>query len=72
MYYEYADFVIDASNYANVNELYWISDILISDYSSAFFDFGLLGKPMFCYAYDYDEYNNSNGLLMNLKEKKLK
>lgn len=68
MYYEYADFVIDASNYANVNELYWISDILISDYSSAFFDFGLLGKPMFCYAYDYDEYNNSNGLLMNLKE----
>lgn len=68
MCYQYADFVIDASNYADVNELYWISDILISDYSSAFFDFGLLGKPMFCYAYDYDEYNNSNGLLMNLKE----
>ena len=33
---------IDVSSYPNVNELYWVSDILVSDYSSAFFDYGLL------------------------------
>lgn len=60
-------FWIDVTLYPEVNELYWISDILISDYSSAFFDFGLLGKPMICFAYDYEQYEAGNGLLMNIK-----
>ena len=42
-------FWIDVSEYSDVNELYWIADVLISDYSSAFFDYGLLGKPMVCF-----------------------
>lgn len=61
------NFWIDASSYPNVNDLYWVADILISDYSSAFFDFGLLGKPMVCFAYDYEKYEAENGLLMDLK-----
>lgn len=61
-------FWLDVSNYPNVNELYWISDILISDYSSAFFDFGLLGKPMICFAYDYDEYEKETGFLMDFRK----
>lgn len=61
------DFWRDVSSYPNVNRLYLIADVLISDYSSAFFDYGLLGKPMICYAYDYEAYENSNGLLMDLK-----
>ena len=60
-------FWIDVSNYPNVNELYWISDVLISDYSSAFFDYGLLAKPMVCFAYDYDEFEKETGLIMDLK-----
>lgn len=60
-------FIYDVSKYNDVNELYYISDILISDYSSAFFDYGLLGKPMLCYAYDYDSYIKSPGLFMDLK-----
>lgn len=60
-------FWIDVSDYPNVNDLYWVSDILISDYSSAFFDFGLLGKPMVCFAYDYERYEAGNGFLMDLK-----
>jgi len=62
------DFIIDGTNYSNVNELYLVADILISDYSSAFFDFGLLNKPMFCYAYDYDEYKKNYGLFMDLED----
>lgn len=62
------EFWFDVSTYPNVNKLYWIADVLISDYSSAFFDYGLLGKPMYCYAYDYDQYMNSTGLFMDLKK----
>lgn len=62
------DFWIDVSDYPDVNELYWVSDVLISDYSSAFFDFGLLAKPMVCFAYDYDEFEKNPGLIMNLKK----
>lgn len=60
-------FWIDVSSYPDVNDLYWIADILISDYSSAFFDFGLLGKPMICFGYDYEQYEAGNGFLMDLK-----
>lgn len=60
-------FWIDVSSYPDVNELYWVADILISDYSSAFFDYGLLGKPMVCFGYDYEKYETGNGFLMDLK-----
>lgn len=62
-----ADFWLDVSNYSNVNHLYCVADILISDYSSAFFDYGLLGKPMICFGYDYEQYELENGFLMDLK-----
>ena len=58
-------FWIDVSTYSNVNELYWIADILISDYSSAIFDFGLLGKPVISFAKDHDEYMEEYGLFMD-------
>ena len=61
------NFFMDVTEYDDVNELYWVADVLISDYSSAFFDYGLLGKPMFCYAYDYDRYVREYGLFMNLE-----
>lgn len=60
-------FCIDVSDYKDVNDLYLVSDILVSDYSSAFFDFGLLRKPMICYAYDYDEFISEYGLYFDLK-----
>lgn len=62
-----ADFWIDVSDYEDVNELYLAADVLISDYSSAFFDFGLLKKPMICFAPDYDDYKENYGLFMDLE-----
>ncbi|WP_172639714.1 CDP-glycerol glycerophosphotransferase family protein, partial [Lactiplantibacillus plantarum] len=35
-------FVYDVSDYNNINDLYLISDVLITDYSSVMFDFGYL------------------------------
>lgn len=55
---KYSGFVYDVSDYDDINELYIASDILITDYSSVFFDYANLRRPMIFYMYDYDEYKN--------------
>ena len=51
-------FVFDVSKYEDIAELYLISDILITDYSSVFFDFANLKRPILFYTYDLDKYSN--------------
>lgn len=58
---------IDVSSYANLNELMIVSDALISDYSSIFFDFSIMHKPMLCFAYDYDDYLSKRGMYFCLE-----
>lgn len=41
---------------AEINELYVLSDILITDYSSVFFDYAVLNRPIYFYMYDIEEY----------------
>jgi len=55
---KYKGFVYDVSGYDDINELYIISDILITDYSSVFFDYANLKRPIIYYMYDFDEYKN--------------
>mgnify|MGYP003289436186 CR=1 FL=1 len=43
---KYKDFIIDVSNYDDINELYVIADMLITDYSSVFFDYANLKRPI--------------------------
>ncbi|WP_405306630.1 CDP-glycerol glycerophosphotransferase family protein [Methanobrevibacter sp.] len=52
------DFAIDVSKYNDIAELYLISDILITDYSSVFFDFANLKRPILYYTYDLEKYEN--------------
>ncbi|MDF9867003.1 CDP-glycerol glycerophosphotransferase [Bacilli bacterium PM5-3] len=52
------EFIYDLSSINDISELYIISDILITDYSSALFDFALLKRPMIFYMYDFDKYKN--------------
>lgn len=59
---ERGEFLRDVSQYEPLNDLYAIADAMISDYSSTFFDYAVLGRPMFCFAYDYDEYAERRGL----------
>lgn len=49
-------FVFDVNKYSSVEDLYLISDILITDYSSVMFDYALLDKPMLFFTYDFDTY----------------
>lgn len=42
----------------NITELYLMSDMLITDYSSVMFDFANLNRPMLFYCYDLDHYRD--------------
>ncbi|MEE9378570.1 MAG: CDP-glycerol glycerophosphotransferase family protein [Candidatus Lokiarchaeia archaeon] len=53
---------------ANIEELYLITDILITDYSSTMFDFSLLDRPIILYAYDLEKYLETRGLYYNLED----
>lgn len=54
----YSGFIYDLTDYNEVNELYLISDILVTDYSSVFFDFSILKRPMIFYCFDIELYKN--------------
>jgi len=66
---KYDGFVIDASDFDDVNELYMVSDIIMTDYSSVFFDFANLKRPMLFYMYDLDLYKGKlRDFYIDLKE----
>lgn len=65
---EETSFIRDVSNYPLLNDLYAVSDIMISDYSSCYFDYSILDRPMLCYAYDLKEYSEKRGLYLNLQD----
>lgn len=62
------DFLRNVSGYPRLNDLMIVADILISDYSSIFFDFSVMGKPMLCFAYDYEEYFQKRGLYFDIRK----
>lgn len=55
---KYEGFVINVARYDEINELYLVSDIIMTDYSSVFFDFANLKRPIVFYMYDYDLYQS--------------
>ncbi|MEW4220695.1 CDP-glycerol glycerophosphotransferase family protein [Rossellomorea marisflavi] len=61
------DKVFDVSTYAGMNELLFVSDILITDYSSIPFEYSLLGKPMIFYLYDHESYLMERGVWEDYK-----
>lgn len=55
---QYKDFIFDVSGYDDISELYIISDILITDYSSVFFDYAVLKRKIIFYMYDLEQYQS--------------
>lgn len=65
----YEGFIIDVTDYENVNDLYIISDLMISDYSGTIFDFGILKRPMVYYMFDRELYTTKlQGVNIDLDE----
>ncbi len=66
---KYEGFIYDVSKYDDINELYIISDLLITDYSSVFFDYANLKKPILFYMYDLEEYRDDiRGFYIDINE----
>lgn len=53
--------IIDVSQGWEVEDLYLASDVLLTDYSSAMFDYALVGKPIVLFCYDWDRYRFERG-----------
>lgn len=51
-------FAYNLSTYDDISEIYLITDICITDYSSVFFDFANLKRPILFYTYDIEKYKN--------------
>lgn len=55
---EYEGFVYNTSKYEDIRELYLIADLLITDYSSVFFDYANLKRQMIFFVYDIEIYRD--------------
>ncbi|MDO2936039.1 CDP-glycerol glycerophosphotransferase family protein [Paeniglutamicibacter sulfureus] len=61
--------IVDVSAYPEIQDLYLASDVLITDYSSVFFDFALLRRPILFFAYDLENYrDNLRGFYMDYEK----
>lgn len=55
------DSVVDATKYEDMQELLCAADVLVTDFSSSIWDFGLTKKPCFLYAPDLQQYIAERG-----------
>ncbi len=55
---QYKDVILDMSDFPEINDLLFVSDLVITDYSSLIFEASLLELPMLFYVYDLEEYTN--------------
>lgn len=65
---KYQDKIVDFTEYPNINELYYITDIMITDYSSNYFEYSLLERPVLFYTPDREIYELSRGVHRPVKE----
>lgn len=54
----YKDFLYPCDMSYDISYLYLAADCLITDYSSVMFDYSILHRPMFFFAYDLEKYEN--------------
>lgn len=65
---EYSEYIMDFSDYPDINELFYITDILITDYSSNMYEFSLMNKPIIFYTFDLDNYEIINKVHRPIRE----
>lgn len=64
---QYADRILDLSH-ESLNELFHISDVLVTDYSSCFYDYLLLNKPVVFFTPDREVYSATRGVQRPIDE----
>lgn len=59
-------FEIDVSDHPDMNELLLVADVLVTDYSSAMYEYALLGRPIGFFAPDHAAYEAERGFYFDL------
>lgn len=62
------EFVRNVTDYQSLNDLMIVSDILISDYSSVYFDYSIMDKGMIHFTYDYALYEKNRGMYFDVRD----
>lgn len=63
------NFVVNGANYNEISDLYLISDICITDYSSVMFDYANTRKPLLFFTYDLEYYKEQlRGFYFNFEK----
>jgi len=65
---EYSDRIVDLSSWQNINDLYYVTDLMITDYSSSYYDYGLLRRPVLFFTYDRLQYELMRGVHKSVLE----
>ena len=52
-------FAVNVTGYPDISELFLVSDVLVTDYSSVMFDFAATGRPMLFFTYDLEQYRDN-------------
>ncbi len=58
---KYQDYIIDLSTNSELNDLLFVTDLLVTDYSSVVFEASLLEIPMLFYGFDLEQYIATRG-----------
>lgn len=65
---QYADRIMDFSAFPDINDLFYVTDILITDYSSNIYEFSMHNKPMIFFVFDKEEYALTRGVHRSVEE----
>lgn len=64
----YASRILDFSFFNDINSLFYVTDVLITDYSSNIYEFAMLEKPVISFAFDKEAYEMQRSLHRTLED----
>jgi len=64
----YASRIFDFTSYPNINELFYLTDIFVTDYSSAYYEYSVFKRPVIFYTYDRVLYENIRGVYQKISD----
>ncbi|MCJ1991847.1 hypothetical protein GYN14_04965 [Lactococcus piscium] len=65
---DYENVFLDFTSEYDINELFYVTDTFITDYSSAYYEYSLLKKPLLFFTPDREAYEYERGVHIPVKE----